>query len=57
MTRRDLGTGDEASLGLDWQVMKTPELYMNPQGKVVPVSSYTVFRETDGAELASNVGE
>ena len=43
--------------GLDWQVLKTQNYARNPQGKVVPVSSYSVFRDTDGAELASNVGE
>jgi phage/plasmid-like protein (TIGR03299 family) len=43
--------------GLDWQVMKTQNYARNPQGHVVPVSSYSVFRDTDGAELASNVGE
>lgn len=43
--------------GLDWNVVKTQNYARNPQGKVVPVSSYSVFRDTDGAELASNVGE
>ncbi|MGD1082499.1 MAG: DUF932 domain-containing protein [Candidatus Sulfotelmatobacter sp.] len=43
--------------GLDWQVVKNQNYARNPQGKVVPVSSYSIFRATDGAELASNVGE
>ena len=43
--------------GLDWQVVKNQNYARNPQGKVVPVSSYSIFRDTDGAELASNVGE
>jgi len=43
--------------GLDWQVMKTQNYARNPSGHVVPVSSYSVFRDSDGAELASNVGE
>ena len=43
--------------GLDWQVMKTQNYARNPQGHVIPVSSYSIFRDTDGAELASNVGE
>ena len=43
--------------GLNWSVIKTQNYARNPQGKVVPVSSYSVFRDTDGAELACNVGE
>lgn len=43
--------------GLDWQVVKNQNYARNPQGKVVPVSSYSIFRDTDGAELAANVGE
>jgi phage/plasmid-like protein (TIGR03299 family) len=43
--------------GLDWQVVKNQNYARNPQGKVVPVSSYSIFRDIDGAELASNVGE
>jgi phage/plasmid-like protein (TIGR03299 family) len=43
--------------GLDWQVIKNQNYARNPQGRVVPVSSYSIFRDTDGAELAANVGE
>lgn len=43
--------------GLNWQVVKTQNYARNPQGKVIPVSSFSVFRDTDGAELAANVGE
>jgi phage/plasmid-like protein (TIGR03299 family) len=43
--------------GLDWSVVKNQNYARNPQGHVVPVSSYSIFRNTDGAELASNVGE
>ena len=43
--------------GLDWQVVKNQNYARNPQGNVVPVSSYSIFRDTDNAELASNVGE
>jgi phage/plasmid-like protein (TIGR03299 family) len=43
--------------GLDWQVIKNQNYARNPQGNVVPVSSYSIFRDTDNAELASNVGE
>jgi len=43
--------------GLDWQVIKNQNYARNPQGHVVPVSSYSIFRDTDGAELAANVGE
>jgi len=43
--------------GLDWQVVKNQNYARNPQGHVVPVSSYSIFRDTDGAELAANVGE
>jgi len=43
--------------GLDWNVIKNQNYARNPQGHVVPVSSYSIFRDTDGAELASNVGE
>lgn len=53
--RRELGTG-YGIVGLDWQVLKTQNYARNPQGKVVAVSSYSVFRDIDGAELASNVG-
>lgn len=43
--------------GLDWNVIKNQNYARNPQGHVVPVSSYSIFRDIDGAELASNVGE
>lgn len=43
--------------GLDWSVIKNQNYARNPQGHVVPVSSYSIFRDTDGAELVSNVGE
>src|SRR5947209_41044 len=39
--------------GLDWQVVKNQNYARNPHGKVVPVSSYSIFRDIDGAELAS----
>ncbi len=42
---------------LDWGVVKTQNYARNPQGHVIPVSSYSIFRDNDGAELASNVGE
>jgi phage/plasmid-like protein (TIGR03299 family) len=42
---------------LDWGVVKTQNYARNPQGHVIPVSSYSIFRDVDGAELASNVGE
>jgi phage/plasmid-like protein (TIGR03299 family) len=42
---------------LDWGVVKTQNYARDPQGHVVPVSSYSIFRDVDGAELASNVGE
>jgi len=43
--------------GLDWNVVKNQNYCRNPEGHVVPVSSYSIFRDVDGAELASNVGE
>jgi phage/plasmid-like protein (TIGR03299 family) len=43
--------------GLDWQVVKNQNYCRNAAGQVVPVSSYSIFRDTDNAELASNVGE
>lgn len=42
--------------GLDWTVVKNQNYCRNFAGKVVPVSSYSVFRSSDNMELASNVG-
>ena len=46
-----------ALAGLDWQVVKNQNYCRNAAGQVVPVSSYSIFRDTDNVELASNVGE
>ena len=48
--------------GLGWTVAKVQNYARNPfktiDGKnVMPVSSYSIFRSSDGAELASNLGE
>lgn len=42
--------------GLDWEVCKRQNYAMAPNQKYVPVQSYSVFRMSDGAELACKVG-
>lgn len=43
---------------LNWQVIKRQNYARNPQtGHVQPVDSYSIFRDIDGALLASTVGE
>src|SRR3954469_4200926 len=42
--------------GLDWTVVKHQNYARNFQDKVVPVDSYSIFRSSDNACLASNLG-
>lgn len=42
--------------GLNWQVIKQQNYARNPLGKVMPTKSYTIFRDSDNAELGT-VGE
>lgn len=39
--------------GLDWQVIKQQNYARNPKGDVVPVTSWSVFRSSDNAELGT----
>jgi len=42
--------------GLNWQVVKNQNYARNAQGKVMPTKSYTIYRDSDNAELGT-VGE
>jgi phage/plasmid-like protein (TIGR03299 family) len=42
--------------GLDWKVVKNQNYCRNAQGKVMPTKSYTIYRDSDNAELGT-VGE
>jgi phage/plasmid-like protein (TIGR03299 family) len=37
--------------GLDWKVLKQRNYARNPEGKVVETESYTIFRDSDNAQL------
>lgn len=39
--------------GLDWQVAKQQNYARNPGGSVVPTDSYTIFRDSDNAQLGT----
>lgn len=39
--------------GLNWKVAKQLNYARNPEGKVVPTRSYTIFRDSDNAELGT----
>lgn len=43
--------------GLNWKVVKTRNYARNPQGKVVEADSFTIFRDSDDAQLGTVGGQ